>query len=189
MNLKDKVCLDIGASTGGFVDVMLKEGAGLVYAVDVGYGQLDWKLRNSKKVICLERKNARYLSMADVPSKIDMVTMDVSFISVKKIIPNLLKFLHPGSSMVILIKPQFESERKFVAKGGIVKDSKVHIALIESIIEFCKSIGFSLAGLIYSPLKGASGNIEYLAYFLREVKTCREVDVKQIVCEAFASLS
>lgn len=185
LDLKDKVCLDIGASTGGFVDVMLREGAKIVYAVDVGYGQLDWKLRKSNRVICLEKKNARYITTEDIPKTVDLITIDVSFISVKKIIPNLVKFLNSPGGMIILIKPQFEAERKFISRGGILKSGRIHCDVIDGILKHCKDLGFILGGLTYSPIKGASGNIEYLMYFLRGEKSVKAArDTRKIVEEA-----
>lgn len=162
ISLKDKICLDIGASTGGFTDCMLQNGAAKVYAVDVGYGQLAWKLRQDPRVIQHERTNARYLTKEMIPEPIDFFSVDVSFISLTKILPVALPFLKEDGSAVILIKPQFEAGRDQVGKKGVVRDPKVHRSVVESMYDFCKLQNCSVAGIDYSPIQGPQGNIEYL---------------------------
>lgn len=165
-----KICLDIGASTGGFTDCMLQNGAKKVYAVDVGHGQLDWKLRSDKRVICMERTNFRYLTAEDMPEKAEFASCDVSFISLTKILYPAYLLLQTGGEMVCLIKPQFEAGREQVGKKGVVRDRKVHLEVIAKVTDFAADIGFRLAGLSYSPIKGPEGNIEYLLY-LQKGKT------------------
>lgn len=159
-----KVCIDCGASTGGFTDVLLKNGAEKVYAVDVGYGQLAWSLRTDPRVVNLERCNVRYISEEEIPEMLDMAVMDVSFISIKLVIPAVAKLLKDGADYVCLIKPQFEAGREEVGKKGVVRDPAVHVSVIRSFLEFVESSEFTLMGLEYSPIKGPEGNIEYLAW-------------------------
>lgn len=160
--VENSVCLDIGASTGGFTDCMLQNGAQKVYAVDVGHGQLDWKLRNDERVVCMEKTNFRYVTHKEIPDEIDFAATDVSFISLTKILPPAYNLLKEGSLMVCLIKPQFETTKEKVGKKGVVRDPKVHIEVSEKVIAFAKSIGFILEGLSFSPIRGPEGNIEYL---------------------------
>jgi len=162
LDIKNRVALDIGASTGGFTDCLLNHGAKRVYAVDVGYGQLDWKLRQDDRVIVLERTNARYLKQETIPETIQVATVDVSFISVKKIIPAVNPLLSPGANVIILIKPQFEVGKAEVGKGGIVKDPQKHQRVIDDITAFCQNSGFTVVGCIPSPILGAKGNREFL---------------------------
>jgi 23S rRNA (cytidine1920-2'-O)/16S rRNA (cytidine1409-2'-O)-methyltransferase len=157
-----KVCADIGASTGGFTDVMLKNGAAKVYAIDVGYGQLDASLRNDPRVVNREKVNARYLTAADFEEAIDFVSIDVSFISLKLILPSVATFAR--GDVVALIKPQFEVGKRDVGKGGIVRDEAKRAAAVESVVAFAREIGFAVKGVIESPVKGAEGNVEYLMY-------------------------
>ena len=165
IDLKDKVCVDIGASTGGFTDCMLQNGAQFVYAVDVGYGQFDWKLRNSEKVCLMERTNARYLDEKKFDKTIDFASIDVSFISLKLIIPVLAKINSAKNhNIAALIKPQFEAGKDKVGKKGVVRDAKVHGEVINEICLFAQSAGYGIKGLTYSPVKGPNGNIEYLVY-------------------------
>ena len=164
IDVKGCVCLDIGASTGGFTDCMLQNGAVRVYAVDVGHGQLDWKLRNDERVICMEKTNFRYVTSEQIPEAIDFAATDVSFISLTKILPAAKALLKQDAYMVCLIKPQFEAGREKVGKKGVVTDPRVHEEVIEKIETFAASIGFRVAGLDYSPIKGPEGNIEYLLY-------------------------
>ena len=163
-NLKfdDYTCLDIGASTGGFTDCMLQNGASKVYSVDVGHGQLDWKLRNDERVVVMEKCNFRYVTDKEIPEKIDFAATDVSFISLTKILIPAYNLLKNESLMVCLIKPQFETTKEKVGKKGVVRDPKVLIEVIEKVISFCKMIGFETIGLDYSPIRGPEGNIEYL---------------------------
>lgn len=180
IDVKDMTCLDIGASTGGFTDCMLQNGAAKVYAVDVGHGQLDWKLRNDPRVVCMEKTNFRYVTNEQIPEEIEFAATDVSFISLTKILPAAKELLKPGAYMVCLIKPQFEAGREKVGKKGVVTDSKVHEEVVEKIENFAASIGFRIAGLDFSPIKGPEGNIEYLLYLQNEGKEPLEAPVEQI---------
>lgn len=167
ISLEDKVCMDIGASTGGFTDCMLHYGAKKVYAIDVGYGQLDWKLRTDNRVVNLERTNVRYITEKEIPEKIDFFSVDVSFISLCLVLPVARKFMKSNAKAVCLIKPQFEAGREKVGKKGVVRDFKVHIEVINKIEEFVLNNGFNILGIDYSPVKGPEGNIEYLVYLER----------------------
>ncbi len=167
LDLAGLVCMDIGASTGGFTDCMLQNGAKKVYAVDVGYGQLAWKLRTDERVINLERTNARYLTEEQIPEKIDFFSADVSFISLTLILPALRPLLAEHGRAVCLIKPQFEAGREGVGKKGVVRDKAVHREVIEKIVRFAPENGYSVLGLTFSPVKGPEGNIEYLIYLER----------------------
>ncbi|MBP5530226.1 MAG: TlyA family RNA methyltransferase [Lachnospiraceae bacterium] len=162
LNFDGFTCLDIGASTGGFTDVMLQNGAAKVYSVDVGHGQLDWKLRNDERVICMEKCNFRYVTDKEIPDKIDFAATDVSFISLTKILIPAYNLLKQNAHMVCLIKPQFETTKEKVGKKGVVRDPEVHKEVIAKVIDFCLKIGFNVEGLDYSPIKGPEGNIEYL---------------------------
>ena len=164
LDLNGFVCADIGASTGGFTDCMLQNGASKVYAIDVGYGQLAWKLRTDERVINLERTNFRYVTEEQVPDKLDFASVDVSFISLSLILPVMRNLLKDGGTAVCLIKPQFEAGKENVGKKGVVREKSVHIAVINKIIELVKETNFSLLGLDFSPVKGPEGNIEYLCY-------------------------
>ena len=161
---KGKVCMDIGASTGGFTDCMLQNGAVKVYAVDVGYGQLAWKLRTDDRVVNMERTNIRNVTVADIGEPVDFISIDVSFISLLKIMPAVEPLLKEGGTMVTLIKPQFEAGREHVGKGGIVRDIQVHRDVIRHVTDGIAACGLSPLGLTFSPIKGADGNIEYLLY-------------------------
>jgi 23S rRNA (cytidine1920-2'-O)/16S rRNA (cytidine1409-2'-O)-methyltransferase len=162
VEVNNKAALDIGASTGGFTDCLLQYGAGLIYAVDVGYGQLDWKLRQDPRVVVMERINARYLKPEDIGQLVDIVTIDVSFISLTKIVPAALELLKPDATLIALIKPQFEVEKGEVGKGGIVKDDDKHKMVVDKITLFLEKLGFKILGVIPSPLLGADGNKEFL---------------------------
>lgn len=164
ITLQDKVCMDIGASTGGFTDCMLQNGAGKVYAIDVGHGQLDWKLRNDERVVCMEKTNFRYVTDEDIREPIDFASVDVSFISLTKILIPARNLLRQGGEMVCLIKPQFEAGRDKVGKKGVVRDRKVHDEVVRRIVDYADMIGFLVNGLTYSPIKGPEGNIEYLMW-------------------------
>ncbi len=164
INLENKVCMDIGASTGGFTDCMLQNGAVKVFAVDVGYGQLAWKLRCDERVVNLERTNVRYLTLEQVGQAIDFISIDVSFISLKLVLPVAKSFLQENGELVCLIKPQFEAGREKVGKKGVVRDKQVHIDVVNSIISFARELKFDVKGLTFSPVKGPEGNIEYLLY-------------------------
>lgn len=172
ITLEGKICADIGASTGGFTDCMLQNGAAKVYAVDVGYGQLDWKLRSDPRVVCLERTNARYLTREVIPEALDFASIDVSFISLKLIFPALYALLRAGGEVACLIKPQFEAGREKVGKKGVVRDPKVHLEVLENFLTHAKENNFTVLGITYSPIRGPEGNIEYLGY----LKKCGGAD-------------
>lgn len=162
--LDGKICMDIGASTGGFTDCMLQNGAAKVYAVDVGHGQLAWKLRQDERVICMERTNIRYVTPEDIKEHLDFVSVDVSFISLTKVLPPAKQLLKEDAQMVCLIKPQFEAGREKVGKKGVVRDANVHLEVIEMVMSYAASIGFKVLHLDFSPVKGPEGNIEYLLH-------------------------
>lgn len=166
--LGGKVCMDIGASTGGFTDCMLQNGAAKVYAVDVGRGQLAWKLRNDERVVCMEQTNFRYTAREDIGEELDFASVDVSFISLTKILIPARNLLKTGGEMVCLIKPQFEAGREKVGKNGVVREPEVHCGVIEKIVDYADSIGFSALHLEYSPIRGPEGNIEYLLHLKKE---------------------
>lgn len=174
-DLKDFVCMDIGASTGGFTDCMLQNGAAKVYSVDVGHGQLAWKLRNDERVVCMEQTNFRYLVREDIADDLDFASVDVSFISLTKILIPARNLLKEGGQMVCLIKPQFEAGRDKVGKNGVVREPKVHEEVIHKIIDYADLIGFSVLHLEYSPIKGPEGNIEYLVHLLKEKEPAEEI--------------
>lgn len=164
LSLQDKICMDIGASTGGFTDCMLQNGAAKVFSVDVGYGQLAWKLRTDERVVNMERTNFRYLTIDDIGTKLDFASVDVSFISLKIILPVLFELLNDGGEAVCLIKPQFEAGRDKVGKKGVVRDKAVHEEVVQMICDFAVENGYSVQGLTFSPVKGPEGNIEYLVF-------------------------
>lgn len=164
IRLDGKICADIGASTGGFSDCMLQNGAEKIYAIDVGYGQLAWKLRCDPRVVNLERTNFRYVTHEQVPDELDFASVDVSFISLKLILPVLRSLLKENACAVCLIKPQFEAGKENVGKKGVVRDIGIHKDVVRSITQFILQTGFSVMGLDYSPIKGPQGNIEYLVY-------------------------
>lgn len=168
IDLKDKVCMDVGASTGGFTDCMLMNGAAKVYAVDVGYGQLAWKLRSDSRVINIEKCNFRYFDQSQVDEEIDFMSMDVSFISLKLIFPMATKLLKDGGSIICLVKPQFEAGRQQVGKNGIVRDINVHVEVIEKVISYARENELIAKNLTFSPITGAKGNIEYLLYLNKQ---------------------
>ena len=176
-----KTCIDCGASTGGFTDVLLQHGAAKVYAVDVGYGQLAWKLRNDPRVVNLERTNLRYVTAEQIPELMELAVMDVSFISIKLVLPAVKVLLVPGADLVCLIKPQFEAGRDEVGKKGVVRDSGVHCQVIRSILDFAPQIGLSVMGLDYSPIKGPEGNIEYICHMKNGCYEGASVDVEALV--------
>lgn len=167
ITLEGKVCMDIGASTGGFTDCMLQSGASKVYSVDVGYGQLAWNLRQSEKVVNLERTNIRYITKEQVPDTVDFVSIDVSFISLGLVIPVLPPLLADDAMIVCLVKPQFEAGREKVGKHGVVRDPATHIEVLERAVGFAKKSGFGIVGIEFSPIKGPQGNIEYLMVLSR----------------------
>ena len=175
ITLQDKVCMDIGASTGGFTDCMLQNGAGKVYAIDVGHGQLDWKLRNDERVVCMEKTNFRYVTDADIREPIDFASVDVSFISLTKILIPARNLLRQGGEMVCLIKPQFEAGRDKGGKKGVVRDRQGHIEVVRRIVDYADLTGFSVKGLTYSPIKGPEGNIEYLMWLEKREEIPMEI--------------
>ena len=190
INLRGKVCLDIGCSTGGFTDCMLKSGAKTVYAVDVGYGQFDWSLRNDPRVVLFERTNARYLDENSFNRPVEFASVDVSFISLRLILPALTAVRHKeGFEVAALIKPQFEAGREMVGKKGVVRDPKVHTQVIGAVINFAEDSGFGVLGLTFSPVKGPSGNIEYLAYLKHGAGKIRDQDmIRRVVDNSHNSL-
>ncbi len=163
-----KICMDVGASTGGFTDCMLHNGAVRVYAVDVGHGQLDWKLRNDERVICMEKTNIRYVTPEDIPDKISFVSIDVSFISLTKVLGPVKQLLTEDAQIVCLIKPQFEAGREKVGKKGVVRDKATHLEVIQAVTGYAAGIGFGILNLDYSPIKGPEGNIEYLLHLINQ---------------------
>ena len=181
IKLDGYICMDIGASTGGFTDCMLQCGASKVYAVDVGYGQLAWKLRTDERVINLERTNFRYLTKEIVTDDIDFASIDVSFISLKKILPVLYGFLRENGECVSLIKPQFEAGREKVGKKGVVRELSTHIEVVTEIVNFAFETGFSVLGLDFSPIRGPEGNIEYLLYISKKADKNNLVNNEQII--------
>ena len=164
LDFTDMVTMDVGASTGGFTDCMLQNGAAKVYAVDVGYGQLDWKLRQDERVVCMERTNARYLTKEQIPEPLDFVSVDVSFISLGLIFPALRPLLADNANLVCLIKPQFEAGKDKVGKKGVVRDANVHLAVLEQFLRHAAENDLTVQGMTYSPIKGPEGNIEYLGW-------------------------
>ena len=191
ISLEGMVCMDIGASTGGFTDCMLQNGAVKVYSVDVGYGQFAWKLRNDPRVVCMEKTNIRYVTPEDIADVLDFASVDVSFISLTKVLVPARELLRDGGRMVCLIKPQFEAGREKVGKKGVVRDPKVHEEVIHKVIDFALENGFSVHNLSYSPIKGPEGNIEYLVYIEKNSESKKEetIDVEAIVEAAHTSLS
>ncbi|MBQ3165454.1 MAG: TlyA family RNA methyltransferase [Lachnospiraceae bacterium] len=167
ISLENKICMDIGASTGGFTDCMLQNGAIKVYSVDVGHGQLAWKLRNDERVVCMEKTNFRYMVRDDIQDDLDFASVDVSFISLTKILGPAYQLLKPQAHMVCLIKPQFEAGKEKVGKKGVVREPAVHKEVIESVMDFAVSIGFEIKNLEFSPIRGPEGNIEYLLHIYK----------------------
>lgn len=169
ITLESKICMDIGASTGGFTDCMLQNGVSKVFAVDVGYGQFAWKLRTNEKVVCMERTNIRYVKPEDIGEALDFASIDVSFISLKKIMPACINLLKDKGEVVALIKPQFEAGREKVGKKGVVRDIEVHKEVVFGIVDYLIKEKINILGVSYSPIKGPEGNIEYLIYFTKDI--------------------
>ena len=190
ITLDGKVCMDIGASTGGFTDCMLQNGASKVYAVDVGYGQFAWKLRQDERVVCMEKTNIRYVTPEDIADRLDFASVDVSFISLTKVLGPARALLQDDGEMVCLIKPQFEAGREKVGKKGVVRDKAVHEEVIHKVIDFALETGFSILNLEYSPIKGPEGNIEYLVYIRKteEGSMADTVDIHAVVEAAHGEL-
>lgn len=190
LSLKDKTSMDIGASTGGFTDCMLKNGAIKVFAVDVGYGQLDWKLRNDPRVIVMERTNIRNVSLDDIGEKMDFISIDVSFISLKLVLPVAKKLLSENGEILALIKPQFEAGKNKVGKKGIVREKNIHFEVIRNISDFCNELGVGICGITYSPITGATGNIEFLICLKNNnMDAINDESINEIIEEAHSTLS
>lgn len=191
VTLDKKVCMDVGASTGGFTDCMLQNGAVKVYAIDVGHGQLDWKLRNDERVVCMEKTNIRYVVPEDLQEPADFSSIDVSFISLTKVLLPVYHLLKDDGEVVCLIKPQFEAGREKVGKKGVVRDPAVHEEVIDKVIAYAKSIGYAVRHLEFSPIKGPEGNIEYLLHIQKQkdgLSENQEADVKGVVAAAHKEL-
>lgn len=188
IDLENTICADIGASTGGFTDCMLQNGAAKVYAVDVGYGQLAWSLRSDSRVVCMERTNARYLTNEQVPDALDFASIDVSFISLKLILPAVCGLLRPEGHVACLVKPQFEAGREKVGKKGVVRDPAVHLEVLEHFLVHAKDSGFTVLGLTYSPIRGPEGNIEYLGFLEKGDGEPTTLDLKALVAASHAQL-
>ena len=196
ITLTDKICMDIGASTGGFTDCMLQNGAAKVYSVDVGYGQFAWKLRQDDRVVCMEKTNFRYMTPEDIPDVLDFASVDVSFISLDKILTPAYALLKEQGEMVALIKPQFEAGREKVGKKGVVRDPKVHEEVISRIVRHADEVSFEVLDLSYSPIRGPEGNIEYLIHLRKnpertvypDIPAVFEKKIKEIVEEAHQEL-
>lgn len=188
IHLDGAVCADIGASTGGFTDCMLQNGASKVYSVDVGYGQLAWKLREDPRVVCMERTNARYLTHEQIPDELDFASIDVSFISLKLILPAVANVLKDGGYVASLVKPQFEAGREKVGKKGVVRDPAVHKEVLEHYLEHAREAGFGVLGLTYSPIRGPEGNIEYLGFLQKGAETTVSFDLDALVEESHQTL-
>jgi len=188
IDLTGAICGDIGASTGGFTDCMIQNGAAKVYAVDVGYGELAWKLRNDPRVVCLERTNARYLTREMIPDELDFASVDVSFISLRLILPAVAGVLKNGGHAACLVKPQFEAGREKVGKKGVVRDPAVHLEVLERFLLYAREAGFSALDLTWSPIRGPEGNIEYLGYLEKGSLPQRSFDLSALVAGSHAEL-
>lgn len=188
IDVNGKVCIDCGASTGGFTDVLLKNGAAKVYSVDVGYGQLAWSLRNDDRVVNMERTNIRYISSEQIPEPLDICVMDLSFISVKLVLPAVCALLKDDAQLVCLIKPQFEAGREEVGKKGVVRDKAVHLSVIESVLSFAPTVGMTVMGLDFSPIKGPEGNREYLCYMKKGVHEAGLINAAAVIEASHESL-
>ena len=192
VTLDQKICMDVGASTGGFTDCMLQNGAVKVYSVDVGHGQLAWKLRNDPRVVCMEKTNIRYVTPEEIPDKIQFVSIDVSFISLTKVLGPVKALMEPDGQVVCLIKPQFEAGREKVGKKGVVRERSVHLEVIRMVAAFAGSIGFEVLHLEFSPIKGPEGNIEYLLHLRNDaggnVYENSSIDAEEIVNQAHETL-
>jgi 23S rRNA (cytidine1920-2'-O)/16S rRNA (cytidine1409-2'-O)-methyltransferase len=197
IEVRDRICLDVGASTGGFTDCLLQRGAQLVYAIDVGYGQLDWKLRQDARVVVRERVNARHLTApdlyADAAEHADFAVFDLSFISLSKVVPACLGLLAPDCELVALVKPQFEAGKSAVGKGGVVRDAQTHIDVLEQTVKFAGEAGLSTSAITHSPIKGPAGNIEFLIYWQHQsdqrLPPNADLDIESIVTKAHQELS
>lgn len=188
VSVKDKVCMDIGASSGGFTDCMLQNGAKKVYAVDVGHGQLAWKLRNDTRVVVMEKTNIRYVKPEDIGESIDFASIDVSFISLSKVLPAAYNLLGERGEIVALIKPQFEAGREKVGKKGVVREKATHIEVIQNCFAYAKENGFFVRELEFSPVKGPEGNIEYLYHLVKSGDVDSDIDIEAVVNTAHEKL-
>ena len=192
VTLSDKICMDVGASTGGFTDCMLQNGAVKVYAVDVGHGQLDWKLRNDPRVVCMEKTNIRYVTPQDLAEAVQFASIDVSFISLTKVLGSVKELLTEDGQIVCLIKPQFEAGREKVGKKGVVRERSTHLEVIRQVIAYAQSIGFGICHLEFSPIKGPEGNIEYLLHLQKNPDRfpagTGPIEPEQIVAKAHETL-
>lgn len=188
VSVKDKVCMDIGASSGGFTDCMLQNGAKKVYAVDVGHGQLAWKLRNDTRVVVMEKTNIRYVKPEDIGESIDFASIDVSFISLSKVLPAAYNLLGERGEIVALIKPQFEAGREKVGKKGVVREKSTHIEVIQNCFAYAKENGFFVRELEFSPVKGPEGNIEYLYHLVKSGDVDSDIDIEAVVNTAHEKL-
>lgn len=188
IDLSGSVCADIGASTGGFTDCMLQHGAKKVYAIDVGYGQLAWKLRTDERVVSMERTNIRYVTPQQIGQPLDFASMDVSFISLNLVLPVLSRLLRPGGAAVALVKPQFEAGREKVGKKGVVRDPAVHLEVLQNFSAHAQAHGFSVRGMTYSPIKGPEGNIEYLAALILGDLPPVSIDLARLTAESHEAL-
>ena len=193
VTMTDKICTDVGSSTGGFTDCMLQNGARKVFAIDVGKGQLAWKLRQDERVVCMEKTNIRYVTPEDLGEAIDFSSIDVSFISLTKVLLPIFDYLKPDGQVVALIKPQFEAGREKVGKKGVVREKSTHYEVIEMVISYALSIGFDVLNLDFSPIKGPEGNIEYLMHLQKTgvIKKIEEIDIdwKKVADAAFDTLA
>ena len=192
VDVKDKVCTDVGSSTGGFTDCMLQNGARKVFAIDVGRGQLDWKLRNDPRVVCMEKTNIRYVTPDDIGEPVDFSSIDVSFISLTKVLTPIRDYLRDNGEIVALIKPQFEAGREKVGKKGAVREKSTHLEVIRKVMDYAMSIGFDLCALDFSPIKGPEGNIEYLIHLRKcaeETGKNHGIDPETVVGNAFETLA
>ena len=182
------VCSDSGASTGGFTDCLLQQGASKVFAIDVGYGQLDWKIRSDPRVVVMERTNVRYVTPEDLGEPLDLSVVDVSFISLRIVLPVIKTFLKPTGQVLCLIKPQFEAGKEKVGKKGVVRDPAIHKEVLDSFVALTQEIGFTILGLTFSPVKGPEGNIEFLAHLTLENKPGIQPDTASVVADAHETL-
>lgn len=187
IDVKDAVCIDCGASTGGFTDVLLQSGAAKVYAVDVGYGQLAWSLRTDPRVVCMERTNIRYVTHEQIPEEMDVAVADLSFISLRLILGAVGALLKPEGEMVCLVKPQFEAGKDKVGKKGVVRDPSVHAEVLREFLRYAPECGFGVRGLDFSPIRGPEGNIEYLAWLKKGAESIPEPDIDALVAASHAA--
>ncbi len=187
VDVKDAVCIDCGASTGGFTDVLLQSGAAKIYAVDVGYGQLAWSLRTDPRVVCMERTNIRYVTHEQIPEEMDVAVADLSFISLRLILGAVGALLKPEGEMVCLVKPQFEAGKDKVGKKGVVRDPVVHAEVLREFLRYAPECGFGVRGLDFSPIRGPEGNIEYLAWLKKGAESIPEPDIDALVAASHAA--